>query len=428
MPRTFTIAALAASGLFATATASAAAETITVCASGCDYTSIRTAISNANNGDVIQLAAETYIEGGTIEIGTGTDLTIIGEVDSAGDPATIISGNDQRRVMYITGGTLRFQDLQIVSGRETAGPCAAGGGARIEDADTSFVNCWIRDNYAGTTGAFGVVCGGGGGLYALRTGSIRLEGCRFQDNSVDFEADRNDGLRVNIIDCVITGFFGITGDDNVAPIWVLEEAPIAGDLDGDGDYDEDDVRLGMADFGITADSDIDSDGTPDCIDNCPNDPDKTEPGDCGCGNSGAESAMVCAGNVNSPGVGARLRACGSSLVADNAVTLQLSDLPLNQTVLFVNSQETVLVSNPGGSQGDLCIGSLALGRHLNDILDSGATGTASLTLDLASVPTDLGRTEVLAGETRYWQAWYRDVDGAGAPTSNLSSAVGVTFN
>ena len=65
---------------------------------------------------------------------------------------------------------------------------------------------------------------------------------------------------------------------------------------------------------------------------------------------------------------------------------------------------------------------------MNDVLNSGGTGTASLTLDLANVPTNLGRTAVVAGETWYWQAWYRDVDGGGAPTSNLSSAVGVTFN
>ena len=93
----------------------------------------------------------------------------------------------------------------------------------------------------------------------------------------------------------------------------------------------------------------------------------------------------------------------------------------------MNSQETILVSNPGGSQGDLCIGSLALGRHVNDIANSGAAGTASLALDLANVPTNLALTAVVAGETWYWQAWYRDESG-GMPTSNLSSAVGVTFS
>ena len=138
-------------------------------------------------------------------------------------------------------------------------------------------------------------------------------------------------------------------------------------------------------------------------------------------------SVVCLGNANSTGVGALLRACGSDVAADNAMSLEVTDLPANQNVLFVNSQETILVSNPGGSQGDLCIGSLALGRHVNDIVNSGAAGTASLALDLANVPTNLALTAVVAGETWHWQAWYRDESG-GMPTSNLSSAVGVTFN
>ena len=47
---------------------SATAETITVCAKGCDYTSINAAIAAASDGDVIQLAAETYYEGEVIDL------------------------------------------------------------------------------------------------------------------------------------------------------------------------------------------------------------------------------------------------------------------------------------------------------------------------------------------------------------------------
>ncbi|MCP4894587.1 MAG: hypothetical protein GY911_12345, partial [Actinomycetales bacterium] len=50
---------LAAAVALACSSVTASAETITVCASGCDYTSINAAIGAANEGDVIQLAAET---------------------------------------------------------------------------------------------------------------------------------------------------------------------------------------------------------------------------------------------------------------------------------------------------------------------------------------------------------------------------------
>jgi hypothetical protein len=63
-----------------------------------------------------------------------------------------------------------------------------------------------------------------------------------------------------------------------------------GDRDGDGILDCEDgcpddpnkTEPGPCGCGIP-DTDTDTDGTPDCIDGCPDDPDKTEPGICGCG-------------------------------------------------------------------------------------------------------------------------------------------------
>ncbi|MCB0768888.1 MAG: gliding motility-associated C-terminal domain-containing protein, partial [Flavobacteriales bacterium] len=49
----------------------------------------------------------------------------------------------------------------------------------------------------------------------------------------------------------------------------------------------------------TADTDSDSDGTADCNDGCPNDPNKVEPGNCGCGQT-EESCLDCAGIPNGP--------------------------------------------------------------------------------------------------------------------------------
>lgn len=266
MHRTPTIVALAVSGLLAPVTTASAQTTRTVCASGCHYTSINAAIEDSSDGDIIQLSGVTYTEGDTIEMDNDIELTIIGEVDSAGDPVTIISGDNSRQVMNITGGNLRFENLQIASGRETAGNYAYGGGARIENARTSFVNCWIVDNYAGASGIFGQTYGQGGGLYVSGTGSLLLERCRFQGNSAPkmpaLGVVRDEGLRVEIIDCMFNTSFGIKGDYYDA-IWLTEEAPIPGDLDGDGDYDEDDARIAMADFGITEGTPGDMDGDDD---------------------------------------------------------------------------------------------------------------------------------------------------------------------
>ena len=46
--------------------------------------------------------------------------------------------------------------------------------------------------------------------------------------------------------------------------------------------DESKEAAGVCGCGV-ADTDTDTDGTPDCIDGCPNDELKTEPGACGCG-------------------------------------------------------------------------------------------------------------------------------------------------
>ncbi len=61
----------------------ASAETITVCANGCDYTSINAAIGAASDGDVIQLSTETYFEGQVIDT-LGMAITLRGVLDKAG--------------------------------------------------------------------------------------------------------------------------------------------------------------------------------------------------------------------------------------------------------------------------------------------------------------------------------------------------------
>ncbi|MCH2137368.1 MAG: hypothetical protein MK101_12475, partial [Phycisphaerales bacterium] len=79
-------------GLVALVAASAAAaETITVCASGCDHTSIQDAVDAASNGDVIQVGAGIYRE--SIDMYNVQEVTLVG---MAGPELTVIDGENIR--------------------------------------------------------------------------------------------------------------------------------------------------------------------------------------------------------------------------------------------------------------------------------------------------------------------------------------------
>lgn len=125
-------------------------------------------------------------------------------------------------------------------------------------------------------------------------------------------------------------------------------------------------------------------------------------------------------NQNSSGGPAAIVACGSATATDNSVMLESSGMPLGQFGFFVNSQTQGFVLPPG-SQGHLCLGG-AIGRYNSTVLNSGATGSFSLQLDLTQTPTPAGPVSILPGETWYFTAWFRD-----GSSSNFSDGVGITF-
>ena len=133
------------------------------------------------------------------------------------------------------------------------------------------------------------------------------------------------------------------------------------------------------------------------------------------------------GATNSTGSPSSISASGTVTVAENNLVLIAEDLPLNAFGFFLTSQSQGFVANPGGSDGNLCLGG-SIGRYVGpgQIVNSGATGSFALPLDLTRTPTPTGLVAIAAGETWNFQAWHRDAVG-GAATSNFTDGLEVQF-
>ena len=147
---------------------------------------------------------------------------------------------------------------------------------------------------------------------------------------------------------------------------------------------------------------------------------------------GTVGTTICDGVANSTGVGATLSSLGDLSAAANALTLDVTDLPLSVMGYFIVSQDSIVVMNPGGSAGNICIASTSIGRYTGDVLNSGMGGAVSFSPDLMAIPFNAGggmggTSAAMAGDTYNFQFWYRDVDGMGMPTNNFSSALSLTF-
>jgi hypothetical protein len=131
--------------------------------------------------------------------------------------------------------------------------------------------------------------------------------------------------------------------------------------------------------------------------------------------------------VNSSGNMGVIRAQGSTQVIDNDLTLVADGLALNAFSYFITSRTQGFTANPGGSQGNICLGG-SIGRSVGGVvINSGATGSVAAIADLTAMPQPTGPVAVLPGETWNFQCWFRDSVG-GVATSNFTDATSVLFN
>ncbi|QDV07510.1 Trypsin [Planctomycetes bacterium Poly30] len=140
----------------------------------------------------------------------------------------------------------------------------------------------------------------------------------------------------------------------------------------------------------------------------------------------AIGAIYCApAQINSTGSAATLRGQGSEVLVDNDVTLIAESLPSQALGYFLVSPNAGNVPNAGGSSGTLCLG-MPLGRYAGNVLNSGATGTYQMPVNLNSIPQPLGSVAGMVGQTWRFQAWYRD-SFLGISTSNFTSGLALTL-
>ncbi len=150
--------------------------------------SLQTALAQAHDGDTLYLAEGTYTGTGTAVITLTKSITLYGGWDGttttpvARDPdahPTLLDGEGQRRVVYITGTIAPVLDGLVITHGNAVGlggfsSYDAGGGIYVHQADVLIRNCTIISN--------AVQGGTGGGIVFIKSNG-RLEASRVISNT-----------------------------------------------------------------------------------------------------------------------------------------------------------------------------------------------------------------------------------------------------
>jgi hypothetical protein len=147
---------------------------------------------------------------------------------------------------------------------------------------------------------------------------------------------------------------------------------------------------------------------------------------CRCGNDDPSGEGGCA---NATGLGARLRASGSTSVASDDLVLTTDQLPAGSTAWLIMGRAT---SSTPFEDGFLCIG-LRQRAHIFPPQLVGASGIVQEGPGIAGASCSLWsqpRACIVAGSSAYFQTFYRDPAGMvnGCWGKNFSNALAVTFH
>lgn len=140
---------------------------------------------------------------------------------------------------------------------------------------------------------------------------------------------------------------------------------------------------------------------------------------CPCGNDDGF-----AGCANSTGAGARLYATGTASVASDDLVLRVSNvIPSAYGILFVGEAQACV---PFGD-GLRAVAPGATGYRRFPVQLSSAEGTLTQGPGLVAFSSGFSGGGFTAGETWFFQAFYRDVSGPCGNAFNVTNGLAVTF-
>ena len=279
-----------------------------------DFPTVQEAIDASVSGDVIEVSPGIYPITESLDT-LGKEIEIRGTLAEDGSPLTLIDGQGETRLLVMNNGETSntlLRNLEFRNGALTG----FGSLLRVTDGSPVFEDCHFRNGesfYKGgaslVDGSSAVVfrrclfesntCfGGGGAVFVDDLSQVTFEDSLVRDNV----AGAGGGLYVNGMASLslqntwvcsnfedqIDGGFTDLGGNTISDSCDCPTGDLDSDADGTLDCDDgcpndpEKTAPGACGCGI-ADTDSDADGTPDCLDGCPEDPDKTEPGECGCG-------------------------------------------------------------------------------------------------------------------------------------------------
>ncbi len=128
--------------------------TLTVCASGCAYTSIQSAVDAAANGDTLSLSPQTFVEG---DIQVDKDLTI-----KASSGQATVDGDGELSVFEVDGdATVTLEDLWLENATRAM---------LINHGDTTLETVYVVGD--GTSTTYGGIVNYSTGLLVIRSASV----------------------------------------------------------------------------------------------------------------------------------------------------------------------------------------------------------------------------------------------------------------